>query len=664
MRIIFFASLLLIISCKDIKQDYPSISNKQIQSVYSKANNFPEDINWLNTKKNISLSDLKGKFVLIQFLSFSSINSLHAISDLKKIETKYSKELQIIAVHSGKFPTQKNFENIRQAVLKFDITYPVALDKDFSIWNSYGINSWPTHILINPVGEIIGKLSGEGISQSLEEIIPDLIKEFDSQKKLNRNTVTLLSLEKDKLAETVLSFPSKVILNESGTELYISDTNHHRILHIDIQRKKILDIIGSNEIGNENGFFSEAKFNRPNGIFLKEQLLYIADTDNHCIRVADLRTKKVSTLAGTGKQSTSLNLSGKGNQVSLNSPFDLTEYKNKLYISMLGSHQLWTLDLKTLEAELYAGSGRENLEDGKLLNATLSQPMGITKDHIRLYFLDSNTSSLRSADLKPEGTIKTLIGKGLFESGDIDGKYPEASLQFPVGIFQNERKIFIADTLNHKIKSYDIDTKELKTLAGTDTSGFLNSNANESSFNEPSSIAKQNHLIYIADTNNHSIRILDLKTNTVKSFDFELSEKLFINRNQISKKFQGELISVPDMNIHPDSTEIKVHFELEPGFKWKSDSPFFSQNLSMNESNVLVIFPKEEIIRNPILPKIIKIKPISGKADLFFNSILFYSEAGSNSLSLIKKISVKVPVNVSASGIKNPNLKIKIQSVE
>jgi DNA-binding beta-propeller fold protein YncE len=659
MKIIFFASLLLIISCKDIKQDYPTISKNQTQSVYSKANNFPEDTNWLNTKKNISLSDLKGKFVLIQFLSFSSINSIHAIADLKKIETKYAKELQIIAVHSGKFPSQKNFENIRQAVLKFDLTYPLALDKDFLFWNLYGINSWPTHILINPMGEIIGKLSGEEIAKSLDDVIPELIIEFDSKKKLNRNTLSFVSLEKDKLAETVLSFPNKVILNGSGTELFVSDTNHHRILHIDIQNKKILNIIGSNEFGNEDGLFADAKFGRPNGIFLKENILYIADTNNHSIRVADLRTKKVSTLAGSGKQAKSLNVSGTGNQVSLNSPYDLTEYKNKLYISMLGSHQLWTLDLKTLEAEVYAGSGRENLEDGKLLNSALSQPMGITKDYTRLYFLDSNTSALRSADLKLEGSIKTLIGKGLFESGDIDGKFPDARLQYPVGIFHNERKIFIADTLNHKIKSYDIDTKELRTLAGTDDSGFLNSNANESSFNEPSSIAKHNHLIYIADTNNHSIRILDLKANTVKSFDFELSEKLFIKQNQSSKKFDGEIISVPEMSIHPDSTEIKVHFELQPGYKWKVDSPFFSQNFSMNESNIAVIFPKEEIVRNPILPKIIKIKVITGKADLFFNSLLFYSEADSNSITLIKKISVVVPVHVSASGIKNTKCRMK-----
>jgi hypothetical protein len=107
---------------------------------------------------------------------------------------------------------------------------------------------------------------------------------------------------------------------------------------------------------------------------------------------------------------------------------------------MRGSHQIWTLDIQTLEAEVYAGVGNENLFDGKLSVASLGQPTGITQDSIKFYFVDSEVSAVRSLGIKTSPVIQTLVGKGLLAFGDIDGLSAKARLQYPNGNYPFERQ--------------------------------------------------------------------------------------------------------------------------------------------------------------------------------------------------------------------------------
>src|SRR5215475_7196021 len=118
---------------------------------------------WLNTDKPLSLAALKGKVVLLDFWTYGCINCIHIIPDLKKLEAKYPNQLVVIGVHSAKFLNEKGTENIRQAILRYEIEHPVVNDKDFEIWQSYTARSWPTLVLINPKGKEVGRHSGEGI---------------------------------------------------------------------------------------------------------------------------------------------------------------------------------------------------------------------------------------------------------------------------------------------------------------------------------------------------------------------------------------------------------------------------------------------------------------------------------------------------------------------
>src|SRR6266849_3212255 len=89
---------------------------------------------WLNTDKPLSLSALKGKVVLLDFWTYGCINCMHIIPDLKKLEKKYPNELVVIGVHSAKFENEKDTENIRRIVLRYEIEHPIVNDADFAIW--------------------------------------------------------------------------------------------------------------------------------------------------------------------------------------------------------------------------------------------------------------------------------------------------------------------------------------------------------------------------------------------------------------------------------------------------------------------------------------------------------------------------------------------------
>ncbi len=426
------------------------------------APDFPPGLQWLNTARPLFMRDLRGKVVLLDFWTYCCINCMHVIPELKQLEAKYPNELVVIGVHSAKFTTEQGTENIRQAILRYGLEHPVVNDKDFLIWNSYAANSWPTLMIIDPEGKVVGRHSGEGIFELFDGIIGGIVKDFGAQGKINR-TPLKFALERDRAPKSLLSYPGKIAVDVAGQTLYVTDSNHNRVIILSSSDFSVSDVVGEGSEGLKDGSFEEARFNKPQGIAVAGDALYVADTENHAIRKIDLRARKVTTLAGTGRQAREYNVSGKGTDVELNSPWDILLHKGKLYIAMAGPHQLWTLDLTTLEAKPYAGSGRENIVDGKLLLAALAQPSGITTDGKKLYFADSEVSAVRSADLDPSGSVETVVGEGLFEFGDKDGRGKEVRLQHPIGILFHDRHLYVADTYNNKIKRIDPATGRSET---------------------------------------------------------------------------------------------------------------------------------------------------------------------------------------------------------
>src|SRR5205085_6811547 len=104
---------------------------------------------WINSKP-LHLPDLRGKIVVLDFWTYCCINCHHVLPDLAKLEQKYKNELVVIGIHTAKFPAEKDTENIRRKVAEYRINHPVVNDAKMAIWRRFGVNSWPTLVLIDP----------------------------------------------------------------------------------------------------------------------------------------------------------------------------------------------------------------------------------------------------------------------------------------------------------------------------------------------------------------------------------------------------------------------------------------------------------------------------------------------------------------------------------
>ena len=164
---------------------------------------------------------------------------------MRKLEEKYADEIIVVGVHSAKFAAEKDHENVRKAVLRYEIEHPVVNDKDFQVWQQYGARAWPTLMFIDPEGKLLGKHEGEFAVTDLDGLFSKMIAEYDNNQLVNRTPLTL-SLEKDKEWERALSFPGKVLADEASDRLFIADSNHNRIVVTDL-RGKLLEVVGSGE---------------------------------------------------------------------------------------------------------------------------------------------------------------------------------------------------------------------------------------------------------------------------------------------------------------------------------------------------------------------------------------------------------------------------------
>ncbi len=473
-----------------------------------KAPELADGLEWFNVIEPVRIADQRGRVVLLDFWTYSSINCMHTHHDLRHLEDKFGDRLLVISIHSPKFPHERVPANLQKAINRYPVRHPVVNDPSFKTWKQYNIRAWPSLIFIDPDGYIVGLLAGEGRRDQLEKLIEKALR------KAAEDMVTPdrpLALErKPEPNNSSLYFPGKILATENS--IYISDSGHNRIVVIN-HHGRINRVFGMNSAGMLDGFTDSAAFNHPNGMVKVKDALYVADTGNHAIRRINLVNGEVETIAGNGKQGRYESMRyNDARTASLNSPWDLAYDKGYLYISMAGQHQIWRLHLSNNVLERFVGTGREDLTDGVASNSALAQPSGLALGGNALFVSDAETSAVRIVRI-PDGKINTLVGEGLFEFGDRDGTGKEVRLQYPLDVEFSEADniVYIADSFNNKIKLLDITTKAVHSL---EFDGLY----------EPSGISLHKNFLWIANTNNHCIGRLDLQSGLYETL--ELNEPI------------------------------------------------------------------------------------------------------------------------------------------
>jgi DNA-binding beta-propeller fold protein YncE len=427
------------------------------------------------------------------------------------LEKKYPNQLVVLGVHTPKFENEKDAKSIRKAMDRYEMHHPVLNDADRKVWTRYGVQSWPTLFVVDPEGNLVGKMTDEKVFDGLDRAVSQLIRIHRGKKTLNEKPLPFQQARAAEAGDGPLFFPGKVLADEERSRLFIADSTHHRIVVTDLSGEKMA-IIGKGVPGKDDGSYEEATFADPQGLALKGNTLYVADRKNHSIRAVDLKDKTVKTIAGTGYQNNKTRPRGPARKISLNSPWGLWVHENTLFIAMAGHHQIWTLDLSKNIIGPWAGNANEAIVDGNNASASFAQPSGLASDGANLYVADSEDSGIRAVSLGGRG-VRTLVGTGLFDYGDRDGVWPNSRLQHALDCVFVDGKLYVTDTYNSKIKVVDPATRNCTTFIGAD-GGKL-------AFNEPGGISYAGGKLYVADTNAHRIRVVDVKTKDVTTLDLK-----------------------------------------------------------------------------------------------------------------------------------------------
>ncbi|MDZ7267078.1 MAG: thioredoxin-like domain-containing protein [candidate division KSB1 bacterium] len=612
-----------------------------------KAPEFPAGAIWLNTSRPLTLAELRGKIVLLDFWTYCCINCLHVMSDLKYLEEKYAgRPFAVIGVHSAKFHNEKEAAHIRQAILRHDIEHPVVVDPDYTIWQSYTVRAWPTLILVDPEGYLLGVFSGEGNREILDNYIEVGLTVFQEEGKLD-NTPLPVRLEQPEWPESLLSFPGKIVAEARTQRLVIADSGHHRLL-VCRPDGTIQEIIGSGLAGSADGDFETAHFFRPQGMAWHGEDLIVCDTDNHLLRRVDFVGRSVTTIAGTGEQGGYGQRGGPGRKIALNSPWDIFIHGDTGYIAMAGPHQIWSIDLKTNRVEPFAGSGHEARRDGERLSAAFAQPSGITGEVIgnallRLFIADSEISAVRQIDLRTD-KVGTLAGGDLFQFGDQDGSGDNVRLQHPLGVCFHDGKIFLADTYNHKIKVLDPNLRLCKTLVGDGRPGLENGAA--ARFFEPSGLALLQGRLYVADTNNHAVRVVDLHTRQTTTLRLKpqalpVAEHLVMMGTPVQR--------LPEQTLQPGEATLRIRIILPPQTEFNQGAPLQILVRSRNQAlrppgNGVTLAPSQPEVTLPL-----QVAAAEQAAALRVELVYSYCDQAGG-LCLMRQAVYEIPVAIAGTG--------------
>ena len=632
-------------------------SQKQLFEGEVLAPEFPTDLDWINIENPLTMSGLVGKIVIFDFWTYGCINCLHVIPVLEQVEQKFADEVVVIGVHSAKFENEGQTENLRQIVQRYGIHHPVINDNEFAVWRNYGARAWPTIAIVDPRGYWVIRQSGEIPFETFDNYLSGMIAYYDEQDaSIIDRTPLELALEGAGDPGTPLLYPGKVLADTASNRLFIADSSHNRIVIVDLTSHEVIDIIGSSARGKDDGDFESATFDKPQGLALDGDLLYIADVNSHAIRVANLAERTVSTVAGNGvmgRQRLPFGLPiDKPTSVSLRSPWDVEfDDAGLLHIAMAGTHQLYIYEPDSGALYPSVGNGREaNLNDVSLADSELAQPSGLYyAGDGKLYFADSESSTIRLADF--ENNLVTVVSgttnNHLFEYGDIDGELGVNRLQHALGIEGGpDGDIYIADTYNSRIKvirAGETDTNTAFGLGGL--GGYADGGSSVAEFDEPGGISYADGILYVADTNNHVIRLIDLEAGLVDTLEFSNPEALVIEADTVTllggNIAEDRRVELDTQLLAPGAGALSLWLEFPDEYKI---NPLIDSKIEVRSEDGLVATAVVADARFSL-----PVEFAIGEGRLYADLTLFYCREGAEALCFIEEVQWIIPYEAGDS---------------
>lgn len=461
----------------------------------------PAGLDWLNANP-ASLNALRGRPVVLAFVNAASAWCAQRLQELAYWQARNPGKLHVLVLQVPRFDSERQPQRSLKLLRRHGSAFPAVLDADWAAWQRYGIESWPTLLLVDAQGCERERIVG--LATDLDRALTALAADAPPP-----------GPEEIRLVETVpeprltLRFPAAVAAN--AERLFIADSGNHRILEC-THSGRILRQFGLGTADAMDGPHDHAAFNRPQGLALEREYLYVADTGNHSLRRINLLNGTVDTLCGNGRAGDPVEGPVASTRTSLNHPVGLAVAANQVHLACAGDNRLWSYDLGRGELTLRAGTGRLELRDGNARTmASFAQPAAVAAVQQVLYVCDALGSAIRSLQLRSD-LVQTLVGHGMWDFGDADGPRANARLQHPQGIALSADAplLWIADSGNGSLRTLRLGGGELSTVSLPRR------------LHGPSGLAIGGGAVWIAETDAHAVLRYDIVTGELG--DVNISE--------------------------------------------------------------------------------------------------------------------------------------------
>jgi thiol-disulfide isomerase/thioredoxin/DNA-binding beta-propeller fold protein YncE len=582
---------------------------------------------WFNVVKPLQSSDIEGKIIVMHFWSYSCSSCIESIEKLKELDAKNPDSLVIIGVHNPIFDNEKNYNSVKKAVIRHEISYPVINDSDLELAKKFNIKNNPSFLIFGLSGRVDKKYVG---SDSIDKVI-NRTQEIINKNKFSINHSRLpIVLEKNISIANLLTSPTKIIYEENfsykGREFpvfIIANSGQNSVLISNMMGEIVLKI-GSGIRGMVDGDIAEAKFSYPQGILYGNKNLYIADTGNNSLRFVDFETQKVKTIIGSGEQGEVIQVKriDDAKSVDLSAPTDLEFFpdKSNIAISNSGTNQILIFDIKNKTISILAGNGDKGEDDGVYPQNSLAQTADMAVYGNKLYFLDGLTSNLRVVN--KDGDLKTLYSNK-----------SSKKLQNPRGLIVDDTGVYISDSFNHVIRKYDFNSQQLNTLFGFARGEDVGA---KTSFDEPSGLVSIIDKLYVVDANNNRILAVNRARGSSTLLDLIPPQKLY---KETFVEYLPNLQKSQDIFVKSEA-KIELNINIDKGWKINQIGPSFINLLELkDEKNATLIASYDW---NAILQKKIYFLKLKKDQEYLLQGKIYFCRNELNSLCYIKSYEQKI----------------------
>lgn len=463
------------------------------------APEFPPSLEWLNLSEPLRMAQLRGKVCAVAFINAGSAWSQQRLGDLAHLRARHGGRLNVVAVHVPRFEHERDARRVAKRLSRQKLDFPIAHDPDWTLWQQYGVEAWPTVVLLDGEGGIQGRWVGDGQVRELDAAVTALNDAIVPQSR-NDPPIELRQLREPMLP---LRFPVGIAVN--ANYLYVADSGHHRVLECD-HGGRVLRQFGSGGPGFIDGPMELSAFNRPQGICLQRDMLYVADSGNHAVRRIQLRTGDIDTICGAGRPGEPVEgLVTDPRAIALDQPRAVALSAEAMHIATAGDNRVWTYDLGKRELRLLAGSGTLGVADGSGNRASFAEPAGLATVQQMIYVCDAAGSAIRSINAR-SGQVTTLLGEDPWHFGEADGARVEARLQQPqaIALDPDAPVLWIADSGNDALRMLRLGGGELATFQLPQR------------LHAPSGLAIADRVAWIADTDAHAVLRLDIQSGALR----------------------------------------------------------------------------------------------------------------------------------------------------